>query len=232
MSAGEIKSLQKSSLCGHALSIEHYIATYCGVRIAEPAHKFIESFTKEFLEHICPEAIDLPAAFIVNEVNDEFFIGIHLSHALKQELSSHPDLRTLLDHREGLNAFLILAEEISHFHHWCNMTEAQRPLSRFDLELQAEIEKVIVGSLALIDTFGRSHIRQLIQILFDESTIHGQLTNYILASRLAERFWKENLKTLGPELIFNTRLRKLLQRLSQLTGEDKKQLISQTLSAA
>jgi hypothetical protein len=224
--------LPPSSLCGHTLSIEHYLATYCGVHIAEPAHKFIENFPKEFLEHTCPEALELPAAFIVNEVNDEFFVGIHLSHALKQELSSHHDLRALLDHREGLNAFLILAEEISHFHHWCNMTEAQRPLSRFDLELQAEIEKVIIGSLALIDTFGRSHIHQLIQILFDESTFHGQLTNYILASRLAERFWKENLKTLGPELIFDARLRKLLQHLSQLTGEDKKRLISQTLSAA
>jgi hypothetical protein len=232
MSSGDIKPLQLSPLCRHALSIEHYMATYCSIHIAEPAHKFIESFSKEFLEHTCPEAIDLPAAFIVNEVNDEFFIGIHLSHAITQELSSHDDLKALLDHREGLNAFLILAEEISHFHHWCNMTEVKKPLSRFDLELQAEMEKVIVGSLALIDTFGRSHIRELIQILFNESTIHGQLTNYILASRLAERFWKENLKTLGPELIFDARLRKLLQHISQLTGEDKRRLVSLNLSAA
>ena len=216
----------------HARAIESYLTAYRGMKSEHSVEYFIQNFSLEFLTACCPEAVDLQAVFIADETRDEAFIGIHISEELTRSLSNHQSLRTLLNHRDGLNAFLVLAEEISHFHHYVTSAAKNTMLSRFDLELQAEIEKVIVGSLALIDTFGKSHTHELIHILFNESTINGNLTDYALASRLAEKFWKENIRKLGPSILFDSRFRNLIRQASLRTGDDKIRALEKNILAA
>ncbi|MEI6397415.1 MAG: hypothetical protein WCO71_01475 [Pseudomonadota bacterium] len=157
---------------------------------------------------------------------------IHISEELAETLSAHQNLSTLLNHREGLDAFLILTEEISHFHHYVTSADKNTKLSRFDLELQAEIEKVIVGSLALIETFGKSQTQELILILFNESIIKGTLTDYALASKIAEKFWKDNIKKLGPSIVFDSRFRSIIRQAATLNGDDKIRALEISILAA
>jgi hypothetical protein len=220
------------NLRSHARAIEAYLTAYRGLRSEHSVEHFIQNFSDEFLRACCPEALELHAVFIADETRDEAFIGIHISEVLADTLSEYQNLSGLLSHREGLNAFLVLAEEISHFHHYVSSADKNTSISRFDLELQAEIEKVIVGSLALIDTFGRSHTQELIHILFNESTISGKLTDYALASRLAEKFWKENLRKLGPSIIFDSRIRALIRQAAVRNGEHKIRALETDILAA
>jgi hypothetical protein len=220
------------NLRSHACAIDFYLTEYRGLRSEHTVEHYIQNFSDDFLKACCPEALQLPAVFIADETRDEAFIGIHISQGLADTLSSHQSLGTLLNNREGLNAFLILAEEISHFHHYVTSADKNTTLSRFDLELQAEIEKVIVGSLALVETFGKSHTQELIHILFNESAITGQLTDYALASKIAEKFWKENIRKLGPSIVFDSRFRELIRQSALRNGDDKIRALETNILAA
>lgn len=219
-------------LLAHARLIESYMAGYCAINSECSVELYISCYSDEFLLLACPEALNLSAAFIANETGEEAFVGIHINEQFAHLLSSHTTLETLLTSREGLNAFLILVEEISHFHHYVMSAESDGQVSRFDLELQAEVDKVIIGALALIDTFGRPHISELIHLLFNESIIHGTLTDYALASKLAEKFWKKNFDQLGSNIIFDSRFRRLLQQASRKNGEEKIRILDTTIQAA
>ena len=227
------QSDQKSlNIRSHARAIESYLTEYRGLRSEHSVELFIQSFSEEFLRACCPEALALSATFIADETHAEAFVGIHISEELAETLSAHQNLSTLLNHREGLDAFLILTEEISHFHHYVTSADKNTKLSRFDLELQAEIEKVIVGSLALIETFGKSQTQELILILFNESIIKGTLTDYALASKIAEKFWKDNIKKLGPSIVFDSRFRSIIRQAATLNGDDKIRALEISILAA
>lgn len=221
-----------SRLFAHARLIESYMAGYMGINSGCPVEQYINCYPDEFLALVCPDALKLSAAFIANEAGHEAFVGIHISQEFVQLLDAHATLDTLLSSREGLNAFLILVEEISHFHNYVLSAESNGKLSRFDLELQAEVDKVIIGSLALIGTFGRPHLNELVHLLFNESIICCTLTDYALASKLAEKFWKKNLHQLGSNMLFDSRFRRLIQEASRKSGEEKIMILETIIQAA
>jgi len=212
--------------------IEDIISDYHGYYIEISSLPYLNTFTDDFLLSYCPDAITLPATFIIDEQVDETFIGIHLSSQLRETLESEPNLATLVTNHTGLNAFLILAEEISHFHHYVHMLQSKTPLSRLDLELQAELDKIIITALTMNKLFGKSYITELIRLIFDESTIHGTLTDYQKASKIAEKFWKDNLSSFGPNLIFNGKFRAHLHKASRISGSEKRRLLQEKVRAA
>jgi hypothetical protein len=232
MSTTDDTSQQLSRLLAHARLIESYMVGYIGTNSGCAVEQYINCYPDEFLALVCPEALNLPAAFIANETGHEAFVGIHISEEFAKLLDAHETLETLLSNREGLNAFLVLVEEISHFHNYVISAETDGQLSRFDLELQAEVDKVIIGALALIATFGRPHLNELVHLLFNESIICGTLTDYALASKLAEKFWKKNLHQLGSNILFDSRFRRLLQQASRKSGEEKIMILETIIQAA
>jgi hypothetical protein len=221
-----------SPIVVYARIIESYMIEYCATYSGCAVESYIQSYSPEFLRLSCPDALDLPAAFIANETDHETFVGIHINEEFSQILLAHPTLSSLLASREGLNAFLLLAEEISHFQHYVISAETDEKLSRFDLELQAEVDKIVIGALAMMDTFGRSHINELIHLLFNDSVIHGTMTDYVLVSKLAEKFWKKNIHQLGTNIIFDSRFRRLIQQASRKNGVEKIRLLDTTILAA
>ena len=228
-----IHSQPETSRIGHhTLAIEQVIGGYLAYGTKLSAIPYLCTYNQSFLESYCPEVLHLPAAFIVDEQVDETFIGIHISEDLRQTLESKCDLSELLKSRNGLDAFLILAEEVSHFHYYLHMLDSNKPVSRFDLELQAELDKIIIAAVTMNHTFGQPHLLELIKIVFDQSIVHGTLTDYQHVSKIAEKFWKDNLSTLGPRFIFDTKFRTYFQKASRISGSEKRRLLDQKIEAA
>ena len=216
----------------HVFAIEQIIRDYLAYKPKLSAVPYIHTYDKLLLESYCPEVVHLPAAFIVDEQVDERFIGIHISENLRQTLESRRDLSTLLNDRTGLNAFLVMAEELSHFHHYLEMLESNKAISRFDLELQAELDKIVIAAVTMTEVFGQPYLVELVKIVFDQSTIHGTLTDYNYVSKIAEKFWKDNLSKLGPRLLFDRRFRDHLHRASRISGSEKRRLLGEPIQAA
>jgi hypothetical protein len=220
------------TICGLTSIIESLISDYRGYKFTISALPYIQTYPADFLKEHCPDAHSLQASFLVNTLEDETFIGIHLSQNIANILLDCHRLEELLKNPEGLNAFLILTEEISHFHYYIHMTQIGRPISLFDLELQAELDKIVVTSLVMKKMFGQTHMRELISLLFNHSMVTGHLTDYQLASRIAERFWKSHLSDFGPSMLFDRRIRAHLNRIFMATGEDKRKILQTNIRAA
>jgi len=221
-----------TGLQDRAALIEAFLASYANLEISESALPYLASYSSEVLSLYCPDALELQAAFIVDEQSEEAFLGIHLAPSLIEVFNAFPVLSELLSNRSGLNAFMALAEEISHFHQYLSVANSNKKISRFDLELQAEIDKVIIGALALSKAFGNSYVEALVKILFDEAIFNSSLTNYQQASKIAEKFWKEHLRAFGPGVIFDQRFRIHLQKATRLTGAEKRRMLDQMIRAA
>jgi hypothetical protein len=112
------------------------------------------------------------------------------------------------------------------------MNETGRAISHFDLELQAEIDKIVITSLVMKQIFGQTHMRELVLLLFNQSKLIGHLTDYKLASRIAERFWKSHLSDFGPSMLFDQRIRAHLNRIFLATGDEKRRILQTNVQAA
>ncbi len=229
----KVESLASDSpVYGTASVIETLISDYRGYKFTISSLPYIRTYPSDFLKDHCPEAQSLHASLLVTTLEDELFIGIHLSRNINSVLSRFDCLDDLLQDREGLNAFLILTEEISHFQYYIHMTEMKRAITNFDLELQAELDKIIVTSLVMKQIFGQTHMRELVLLLFNESKVIGNLTDYQLASRIAERFWKSHISDFGPSMLFDRRIRAHLNRIFMATGDEKRQILRANIRAA
>jgi hypothetical protein len=211
--------------------IDDHLSNYCGVGVKLSSAPFICSVPDSFLLQHCSEVVNLPAAFIALDLEDEAFLAIHLSDFVRERIVSAKDTPQLISTRDGLDSLLILIEEISHFHHYVECASDQMTISRFDLELQAELEKVAVCSLITSEIFGRSYIVELIKIIYNESLIHSDLTDYGRVSRIAERFWKHHLTKYGPMLLNDHLFRKNFKKFAQSMGTSKHDLLDKMTAA-
>lgn len=211
--------------------IEEHLAAYCGASIHMQSFPFITKLPLKFLEMHCPEVIDLPAAFVSLNEQDEAFIAIHLSDRVNLSLTSADCAASLLGSREGVDALLILIEEISHFHHFIDHTARSETVSRFELELVAELQKIAICSLIANDVFGRSYLNELIHVVYSDSVIHSQMTDYVEISKLGERFWKQHLKKHGNALLQDRSFRLQLQNFTQNIRLCKRYLLANLTAA-
>jgi hypothetical protein len=223
---------ENSQTALHVVAMEQIIGEYLGYKSQLSAVSYIHTFSDSTLESYCPEVVDLPAAFIIEEQENDTFIGIHISDDLYQILESHSDTSELLKSRVGLDAFLILAEEVSHFHYYLHRLDAHKQISRFDLELQAELDKIVITAITMAKLFGQPHLVELVEIVFNQSVVHGAVTDYHLVSKIAEKFWKENLSILGPRLIFDGRFRAHIHKASRISGSEKQRFLAEKIQAA
>lgn len=229
--AGILK--KTSHMAANARAIEQEICSYMSYESIYSSKDFIASLSDSFIKDVCPEAQNLPAALIVWEEKDIANVTLHLREDIFNTLDRNSINSSLLSTQDGLTAFLILIEEISHFHYYIRHAESETPVTRFEMELQAEIEKPITAALLMTKRFGRSHIKHLTKFIFDHSLFHGSVTDYKLASKIAEKFWKNHLQNLGEGIIYDSRFRRLVQMISRRTGYEKQRSIwEETLKSA
>jgi hypothetical protein len=80
--------------------------------------------------------------------------------------------------------------------------------------------------------FGKPHLVELVEIVFNQSVVHGTVTDYKHVSKIAEKFWKENLSILGPRLIFDRRFRAHIHKVSRIFGPEKRRFLAEKIQAA
>ena len=219
-------SPQNKNLIGlHSRMIESYLCSYLGYTPSQSSSDYVTSLSYEFLEEACPSVLDLPASLIVQENGDTAHVSIHLRGDIFELLDQNSIDQNFMTSNEGLSAFLILTEEISHFFYYLRHAESQTTVSRLEMEIQAELDKIIVASLVLANLCGKPQVRFLTQKIFVESQIHGDLTNYKPASKIAEKFWRRHLEILGDNILAHAGFRRFVQQISHKSGPNKQKII-------
>jgi hypothetical protein len=90
----------------------------------------------------------------------------------------------------NLDAFCILVEELSHFHLLLNRVDAGRPVTRSELELQGELDKLLICARLLKRQSGDYHVVALARTLYDRAEIvAADPEPYVQATKYAARFW-------------------------------------------
>jgi hypothetical protein len=152
-------------------------------------------------EYLVPpaEVVHLPGGgsrTLVSQQGDEVSVGVVLDEKTGRELE-RADPRVRLD-ASNLGPFSTLTEEVSHFLYLLSRARSDRPVTRLELELQAEVDKYLVALFFLgLQDEGASSPR-LRGLLFEgyrlvEGLSAESAERYHEANRLARRYcrWLE-----------------------------------------
>lgn len=129
------------------------------------------------------------AAVVVETSAEETFLGVGFHQDIVEQIADKPPLERL--HSANLDVYCVLIEEVSHFTLLTHRAATGRGVSRLELELQAEIDKVVLCAATLERHYGSPSLAPLVRSLFDQSVVvsvqDGAL--YETANRVAARFW-------------------------------------------
>lgn len=132
-----------------------------------------------------------PELLLVNQRGADLSVSLYLSQETVQHLRRNDPRQTL--HNGNLQAFWLAVEGVSHFLClvWCAMHG--RSVSQLELELQAEIDKYVIGVRLLHKQNGYGSQRPLHRLLFERFRIRSGLSpeqraRYLAASRCAGRY--------------------------------------------
>ncbi len=133
------------------------------------------------------------ALWHVQERDGGDFIGLYYDSDIIRDLEARDPLHALSS--ANIDAFCVLIEEVSHLHLVLNRASADREVNHMELELQAEIDKIIICSHVLAMQTGDPHLMPLSRQIFDAAEIAADLPQlYWTASKLAARFWYSMLR--------------------------------------
>ncbi len=82
---------------------------------------------------------------LVQEIDDELNVSLYLAPELLDRLSGNPPHKLLAD--DNLVDFWTALEGISHFVYLGHNARHERPVSRLEMELQAEVDKFVAAAL-------------------------------------------------------------------------------------
>ncbi len=130
---------------------------------------------------------------LVAEEGDTISLALYIDAAVLERLE-HRDPFAALTH-ENLADYLTAAEGVSHFVYVAWNAGHDKPVTLLELELQAEIDKFIVGAWLLRKQCGRFP-RELHRVLFDRTRVDPQAAGgraglYRTASAYAARFCRQ-----------------------------------------
>jgi len=157
---------------------------------------------------------------LVSQEGDVVRVGVVLDEATNAHLEQ-ADPRERLDHA-NLGSFSTLTEEVSHFLYVLSRARVERPLTRLEMELQAEVDKYLIALFFLgLQNEGIVPI-ELRRILFERYRLKDGLSaesaaRYHAASRLARRYcrWLESHFLRGGRLADLAREARRFWRLGQ-----------------
>lgn len=204
--------------------IETSLATFYDFHLQSRAADHLVSAEEMRLQGLQRPSTEQGRLFIVPDAldNDALFIGINFEDDIYKTLDNLSPLERL--ETSNLNAFCVVVEEISHFHLVVNRAAREQPVTRLELEWQAEIDKMLLSSHLLHMQANDAHVDALMLKLYDEAVIKGQDAElYIKATKLAVQFWKlfrsEQIKGVNPFYAHN--LRSMLRKSYGLDLDSK-----------
>lgn len=139
------------------------------------------------------------AAVWLKHDQDNFFIGIHFDEETMTTLKSACPLHKLSN--ENINSFVTVVEEVSHFHCILNRFSNNRNISKLELELQAEIDKLLLSAALLERQVGDPHFLPLARMIYNNSSVVAKEAayRYDTATRQAAKIWYEILEISNPQ---------------------------------
>ncbi len=135
-----------------------------------------------------------PEALIVIEHDGELTLGLYVDGEIVSRLAEDDPLARL--HGGNLEDFCIALEGVSHFLYLAWNATHDRPVSRLELELQAEVDKYVCAAFLLASQAGGRVPRGLAGRLFEQASLRPELTpeaaeRYRRASEYAARYCAE-----------------------------------------
>ena len=136
-------------------------------------------------------ARDVPEKLLVQQGEDELSVSLFLDEDLLRRLAEDSPARRL--HEGNLGAFWTALEGVSHFVYLAWNAQHDRPVSKFELELQAEVDKYAMAAALLAEQRGGRLPEALHAILFEDAGFDPALgpeerERYTRASDYAGRY--------------------------------------------
>jgi hypothetical protein len=138
-----------------------------------------------------PAARDCDEQLLLAEEGDTLSMALYIDQEVLRRLAGQDPLAALT--HENLADYLTAAEGVSHFVYVAWNTGFDKPVTLLELELQAEVDKYVLGAWLLSSQNAGRFPRELHRVLFERARIDpvaaaGREGLYRMASRYAERF--------------------------------------------
>ncbi len=145
---------------------------------------------------------------IVAEDGDTLSMALYIDAEVLERLGRHDPFEGLT--HENLADYLTAAEGVSHFVYVAWNTGHDKPVTLLELELQAEVDKYVLGAWLLRQQGAGRFPRELHRALFDRARVDpvaaaGRIGLYQTASGYAARFCKHVAVLLEHKRSFVTR---------------------------
>ena len=133
----------------------------------------------------------MPERLLFQQHPDGLDVSLFLDEILIRQLTADNPLEKL--HHGNIASFCTVLEGISHFLYLVWNAQHERTISRFEMELQAEVDKYIMATSLLAEQSGGSIPRNLHRSLFEKISYHKHLSHteyqrYYLANWYARRY--------------------------------------------
>jgi hypothetical protein len=134
---------------------------------------------------------DCDEQLLLAEEGDTLSMALYIEPSVLRRLAGSDPMSALT--HENLADWLTVAEGVSHFVYVAWNTGHDKPVTLLELELQAEVDKYVLGAWLLSDQNAGRFPRELHRALFDRTRIDpvaaaGREGLYRMASRYAARF--------------------------------------------
>jgi hypothetical protein len=138
-----------------------------------------------------PRPRDIPEKLLISESGDSLELSLYLDGDLIRFLAGCDPLEKL--HGENVNQFWTVLEGISHFLYTVFNARHDRSITRFELELQAEVDKFIAAGFLRLHQQGHGQWSDLHRLLFarprfDARLDHAEGVRYYQASHYAASY--------------------------------------------
>ena len=165
---------------------------------------------------------------LVQEIDGELNVSVYLDPGLLERLHRSPPEQSL--HVGNLADFWVALEGVSHFVYLGHNARYDRPVSRLEMELQAEVDKFVLANLFLARQQGHTPGEQLHHALFhrprfDTRLSHEEGQRYARASGYAGRYCRRLLSRMRRRA--GGALNRELRRFYRLNRHRKIQFIEQ-----
>ena len=150
------------------------------------------------------------------EEGDTLSMALYIDAAVLERLARHDPFDALT--HENLADYLTVAEGVSHFVYVAWNTGHDKPVTLLELELQAEVDKYVLGAWLLREQGAGRFPRELHRALFERARVDpvaaaGRVGLYHTASNYAARFCRR-----VAALLARTRDRRHARPLAELRG--------------